>query len=134
VNLGVKTWSHARVVDGVEVNGKYELRLKDGSMLATDLYIPAFGVTPNSSYVPKKHLNPHGYVIVNEFQRVKGTDNVWALGDVTDLENTQLKKFMPQAAHLARNIALILDNKPPVPYKPATSRKSFLYHWKSHPK
>ncbi|OKL59608.1 hypothetical protein UA08_05213 [Talaromyces atroroseus] len=96
-----------------------ELSLSDGSKLTADLYIPTYGLVPNSSYIPGKYLNADGLVKVDEYFQVKGLENqhVWAIGDISDLESPQVLPADRQSIHLAKNIALILSNKPPVPYK-----------------
>ena len=83
----------------------------------TDLYIPTFGLIPNSSYVPAKFRNANGFVTVDEYLKVKGAENVWAIGDVSDLEPLQFMVANNQSAHLAKNIILILSKKMPLPYK-----------------
>jgi apoptosis-inducing factor 2 len=66
-------------------NGQQELTLSSGDKLTTDLYIPAFGLIPNSSYIPAKFLNPNGFVKVDEYLKVKGEGDVWAIGNLCDV-------------------------------------------------
>ncbi|KAK9238079.1 hypothetical protein V1525DRAFT_387804 [Lipomyces kononenkoae] len=98
-------------------DGRQEIILSGGDKLITDLYIPTFGVAPNSSYVPGKYLNDNGRVKVDDNLNVKGVQDVWAIGDVSDLEPPQAFLADRQSAHLAKNIILILSNKTPLPYK-----------------
>lgn len=102
-----------------------ELSLSDGTKLITDLYIPTFGVIPNSSYIPDKYLNTNGFVKVDEYFQVKGLENqhVWAIGDISDLEPPQLMRAESQSNHLARNIGLIFNDKAALPYKEGTRGK-----------
>jgi NADH dehydrogenase FAD-containing subunit len=103
-------------------NGRQELTLSGGDKLITDMYIPTFGLIPNSSYIPAKFLNANGSVTVDEYLKVKGAGAVWAIGDVSDVEPSQFISCDRQSAYLAKNITFILSNKTPLPYKVATSR------------
>lgn len=58
--------------------------------------------------------------MVDKYLRVKGTNNVWAVGDVADIEPPQYKVTDTQTARLAKNIVLVLANKHPLPYKVGT--------------
>ncbi|KAK9427249.1 hypothetical protein V1505DRAFT_334675 [Lipomyces doorenjongii] len=100
--------------------GRQELTLASGDKLVADLYISTFGLVPNSSYVPAKFLNANGFVTVDEYLKVKGTENVWAIGDVSDLEPQQFMFADKQSTHLAKNIVLILTKKTPLPHKLGT--------------
>lgn len=57
--------------------------------------------------------------MVDEYFQVKGLEKqqVWAIGDVSDLEPPQFIFVDIQSGHLAKNLCLILDNKDQVPYK-----------------
>lgn len=81
--LGVEVRTEA-VVDAARpaADGKTEVLLQNGEKITTDLYLPAMGLTPNSEYVDRKYLDDGNLVKVDEFFRVKGTDGVWALGDI----------------------------------------------------
>jgi NADH dehydrogenase FAD-containing subunit len=108
----------SKIISSTEVQGgQQELTLSNGKKLLADLYLPMFGVIPNSSYVPTKFLDADGFVKVDEYFQVKGTENVWAIGDISDLEATQFANVASQAAHFAKNITLKLSNKTPLPYK-----------------
>ena len=103
-------------------NGQHELTLSSGDKLVTDMYIPTFGLVPNSSYVPAKFLNANGSVMVDEYLNVKGAGAVWAIGDVSDVEPSQFIFCDRQSSYLAKNITLVLSNRTSTPYKVATSR------------
>jgi apoptosis-inducing factor 2 len=104
-------------------NGQQELTLSDGNKLITDMYIPTFGLIPNSSFIPEKFLNMNRFVTVDEYLKVKGAGDVWAIGDVSDVEGSQLITCDKQSAYLAKNIIFLLSNKNAVPYKASASRK-----------
>ncbi|PMD57853.1 FAD/NAD(P)-binding domain-containing protein [Hyaloscypha bicolor E] len=103
-------------------DGSYELLLSTGEKLTTDTYIPTFGLTPNSSYLPTEFLDPKGYVVVDSYLKVLGVKDVWAIGDVSNCEWSQLIPANKQSAHLAKSIMLLLNNKTPLPYKTISHR------------
>lgn len=107
-------------------DGRTELRLSDGSTLTADLYVPTFGVVPNSSYVPSEYLSSKGFVVVDPYLRVKGTKDIWAAGDVADIEWKQFKSAADLAAHVAKNLTNVLQKVEPVPYK-ATQPSGRMY-------
>jgi NADH dehydrogenase FAD-containing subunit len=101
---------------------RQELTLSSGDKLVTDMYIPVFGLVPNSSYIPAKFLNASGAVMVDEYLQVKGTGDVWAIGDVSDCESPQYITCDKQSVHVAKNISHLLRNKTPLPYSPMSGR------------
>jgi thioredoxin reductase len=113
------------------------LTLSDNTTIHTDMYIPSFGLIPNSGYVPAPYLNPDGYVRIDEFMNVKAEGeaaipNVWALGDVADLEYAQFVSCDKQSVHLAKNMLRTLKDVGGgkkvelVPYKATTKRRCYL--------
>ena len=107
-------------------NGKHEVTLSNGEKLVADLYIPTFGVVPNSTFVPAEHLDANGFVKVDEFFRVEGADGVFAIGDVNNVEPPQFLPAQNQCTHLANNMVLSLTGKSPEPYKASTQGTSAL--------
>ncbi len=108
-------------------NGQTELLLSTGEKLVTDLYIPTFGLTPNSSYFPSEFLDANGYVVVDLYLKVLGTKDVWAIGDVSACEWSQFIPADKQSAYLAKALVLVLNGKTPSPYKLISHRKSYAY-------
>ncbi|KAH7364366.1 hypothetical protein BKA65DRAFT_136205 [Rhexocercosporidium sp. MPI-PUGE-AT-0058] len=98
-------------------DGRTELTLSDGQKMIVDLYLPTAGLIPNSAYVPQEFLNQNGYVVVDEFLQVQGTKNVWAVGDISAVQRPQFVVTAKQAAHASKNIGLLHQGKPLVPYK-----------------
>lgn len=103
-------------------NGGQELMLSDGVKLITDMYVPAFGWVPNSSFIPAKFLNVKGFVVVDGYLKVPGVGDVWAIGDVSETEPSQFYYCDKQSTYLAKSILSILSGKAPLPYKVATTR------------
>jgi NADH dehydrogenase FAD-containing subunit len=104
--------------------GRQQLSLSSGDKLETDMYIPTFGLLPNSSYVPAEFLKSTGYVVVDEHLEVKGTKGVWAIGDVTEVENSQVMPSDRQSAYVAKSITSILSGKTAPPYKAKANGKN----------
>ena len=102
------------------------LTLSNGEQVDADMYIPAFGLSPNSSYIPSEFLDDKGYVEVDMNLRVKGAEDVWAIGDVSALEWNQYLAGRAQALYMSKNFGLILKGKVPVPYKISTRMYSYL--------
>jgi apoptosis-inducing factor 2 len=63
--------------------------LSDGQVLEADLYIPAYGLIPNTEFLPKTFLTDKGKVAADKFLRVPAAGpRVYALGDVASVEDT----------------------------------------------
>lgn len=122
--LKVKVVKGTRITDSKPTsNGKTELTLSNGETKTVDLYLPITGNLPNTEYVPKSLLDDKGYVIVDDYLRVKGVENIWAVGDVSSLEPSQFVYVVKQVPALAKNLDLVLKNKKPVPYKSGGDRE-----------
>ena len=81
--LGVKIQNNAHVTGTVTLpDGKTEISLQSGDKITTDVYLPTIGVIPNTEYLDAKHLRSDKYVDIDQFYKVKGTENVWAAGDI----------------------------------------------------
>lgn len=125
-NLNVGVTFQKRVTSVAPTHdGRQQLTFSTGEISTVDMYIPTFGLTPNSSYIPSKYLNDQGFIIVDEYLKMKGAENVWAVGDVSDAEWLQFMWCDKQSANVAKQIASVLGNKVPSPYKSATTRKLY---------
>lgn len=99
-------------------SGQLELTLSTDEKILADMYIPTYGVLPNTSYIPASYLNEQGFVKVDKQFRVGGQNNVFAIGDVSDFEAPQVMPVDKQSAHLVKNLVSILEGKEPIDYKP----------------
>jgi hypothetical protein len=84
--LGVRLIKDTRVIDATAdyaKQGRTRVELSSGKSFFTDVYIPATGVTPNTSFVPSHLLNAWGAVMTNaQTLRVVGAgERVYAIGD-----------------------------------------------------
>ncbi|PWW73662.1 FAD/NAD(P)-binding domain-containing protein [Tuber magnatum] len=106
--IGVKIKTGVRVVDerpaAKDVEGIVELVLSDGEVLPADLHIATWGIYPNTSFLAKDLLDSAGWVKMDEYMRVEGTQNVWAIGDVTHWGNRKLTTVDGQWTVAMKNI------------------------------
>lgn len=113
-NLGVKVINKASTTTPFENNGAVtEVTLSNGETIAADLLIPLIGIRPNTEYVPKElhdQARSDGSIAQDKTLRVSGTKNVWAVGDVGNLESKQLLRVEPQIASLWKNLDAVLRN------------------------
>lgn len=126
---------HVKITKGVKITsstlnaeGKTELTLSNGETKTVDLYLPTTGLLPNSEYIPKSLLDDKGYVIVDEFLRVKGIENAWAVGDVSNIDPSQFVYLQKQIPAMTKNLDLVLKGKQPVAYKSGGDRESPCSH------
>jgi apoptosis-inducing factor 2 len=54
-----------------------------------ELIVPCYGFTPNNTFLPDEWLSNKGFVKINHELRVVGTKNVFAVGDIVDLEESK---------------------------------------------
>ncbi|PKS06965.1 hypothetical protein jhhlp_005561 [Lomentospora prolificans] len=116
-SLGVKVINKVRATTPFENNGAVtEVTLSNGETIATDLFIPLIGVRPNTEFIPKElhdQSRNDGSLAQDKTLRVSGTQNVWAVGDVGNLESKQLLRIEPQIATLWKNLdASLRGNEP----------------------
>jgi apoptosis-inducing factor 2 len=98
-------------------SGQIEVTLSNGERLVADVFLPTYGLLPNTDFLPKNLLNSKGEVMVDEFLRAKSTADIWAAGDIVDIQRSGYKITRAQATHVAKNLDLVLKRKVPVPYK-----------------
>ena len=91
--VGVTVRKHARVnrvvpegAGTMNVAGKTTVTLEDGEAIEADLYIPAMGTKPNTSFVPGEWLAPDKRIDVNPSTlRVdRAGQHIYAIGDVAN--------------------------------------------------
>ena len=125
--LHVTTTKGVKITDSkATADGKTELTLDNGETKIVDLYLPTVGNLPNTEYVPKALLDDNGYVIVDEYLRVKGADGVWAVGDVSNVDPSQIVYIQKQTPVITKNLDLVIKGKQPIPYKSGGDREFFL--------
>lgn len=116
-SLGVVIKLNTKIEGSTKTSdGREELIFTNGQKMKTDLYLPTVGLTPNTSYIKPALLSPSGHISPDEYLRVKNVKDVWAVGDVSDIQTAQFIHVDAQSTHLAKNLDLVLSGKQPVPY------------------
>ena len=120
--LGVEIMAGCMVTDYVD----HELILKDGSHLPVETVIWVSGIRANHiDGIPTDSIGRGGRIITDRFNRVKGMENVYAIGDQCLIEgdeaypqgHPQLAQVaMQQAENLAMNLKRQDKNKPEHPF------------------
>ncbi|RAR01272.1 armadillo-like helical protein [Stemphylium lycopersici] len=120
--LGVKVIYNTRVTEtSPTTDGRTSLTLKNGDRLETDLYVPAHGVQPNSSWIPDQLLNDKGYLITNSTLRVdEAGPRVYAFGDVASYSRNNFWDIIQGLPVLVTNLkrdllsfnSMLPDQKP----------------------
>jgi len=94
-----------------------------GATITADIWFQAYGVRVNSDYLADGRLTTltaQGQVPVTGTLQVRGHDNVYAIGDLTDVAETKMAGFAMQHAEIvAANIAAQLrGEQPTTTYQP----------------
>lgn len=122
--LGVDLRLKTKVINEKYLSdGQQELTLENGRKIITDLFIPTSGVVPNSSYIPPEYLNSEGFVMVGTHLELKGTKDVFAIGEISDTELAQYFYIEKQAGFMAKSIISMLSGNGPLSYKVSTMSK-----------
>lgn len=105
--LKVRIVRNTRVTAAAEsAGGQTTLKLtsKDGNTqtLIADVYLPAFGVKPNTDFAPGHMLAPSGQVKQTTRLRAEGYDNVFVVGDAGNLEDMRAVSTDAQTHYLAK--------------------------------
>jgi NADH dehydrogenase len=121
--LGVKIKLNTRAVS-YENN---EVLFSDGTVIETPTLIWAAGVTAHTfEGIPETSIGAGHRMLTDAYNRVKGLDNVWAIGDICIQEtDTAYPKGHPQLAQpaiqqgktLAKNFLRMAKEKPLKPFK-----------------
>ena len=103
--MGVNIWTEGRVTG---YDGK-EITLADGRSIKTKTVIWGAGVTGNVLEGTDKEVLQRGNrIAVDRFNRVKGTENIFAIGDISYMETPKYPHGHPQLANVAVNQGLNL--------------------------
>jgi NADH:ubiquinone reductase (H+-translocating) len=103
--LGVKIITETLVKD---YDGAFAT-LSNGLTLPCDTLIWAAGVTGNKiGGLPESTWIANNRIIVDRYNRVKGTDNIYAVGDIALMATPKYPKGHPQVANVAINQAKLL--------------------------
>jgi NADH dehydrogenase len=105
--LGVEVYLNTSVTD---YNGE-ELFLSDGTTIRSKTVVWSAGVIANTCKgIDPKNLANGNRIIVDRYNRIKGFDNIFVLGDQCYMETPLYPKGHPQVAQTAIQQALNLAN------------------------
>ncbi|MBY8859290.1 FAD-dependent oxidoreductase [Nocardia sp. CA2R105] len=79
-------------------------------------------VVPNTTWLPGELLDENGFVVVDEYLRVRGAPGVYAIGDVAATDPLRTSARSRADGLLAHNIRADLDGGTPKPFEPAARR------------
>jgi len=100
--MGVQVWTQALIQD---YDGK-KITIKDGRTIRTNTLIWAAGVTGNVPVgIPQEKLVRGNRIKVDEYNKVEGLSNVFAIGDIAYMEAKDWERGHPQLANVAINQA-----------------------------
>ncbi|KAI1124589.1 hypothetical protein F5Y10DRAFT_284909 [Nemania abortiva] len=123
------------VSSATDADGKATVNLSNGEQWTADVYIPAWGTTPNSEYVPADLKDDRGYIKTNgaTFRVDAAGPRVYVAGDVGDHSRGGFHNLYSTIPVLASNIMRDLlataaneqqDTKPEGPDRLFTSHNS----------
>lgn len=123
--LKVKVIPSARVTNTTHKDGGgsiLELTKADGTkeVLETDLFVPTWGITFNTSFAPSSLLEPNGRLKVTSSLRAPGYDNVFLAGDAANSDSYAATIREPQVRYLATAIGQYLTGGKVQEYSPET--------------
>lgn len=117
-----------KIYNGVRVNA-YDgetLQINNGQSLKTKNVLWAAGVLGEvPEGIPESSLQKSRRIETDEINRIKGFQNIFAIGDVAVMTTPDLPDGHPgvaqvaiqQGKHLAKNLAAIINNQPVTPFK-----------------
>jgi NADH dehydrogenase FAD-containing subunit len=113
-NLKVKVLVNSKVTGTSQKGAKTVIELDGGKeTVTTDLFLPTFGIIPNTSFVPAELLDARGYVKQTSSLQVQGQENVYVIGDAGNLQSATGRVADMEAVHLARGLdAKLVSNEP----------------------
>jgi NADH dehydrogenase len=121
-NMGVNVMLNTRVVD---FDGEY-ITLNNGSQIHTKLVIWAAGISGViPAGIPDDLLGRGKRILVDDYNRVKGHEDIYAIGDIALMINKKNPDGHPQVAqvaiqqgrNVARNFKAMLKNEQLKPFK-----------------
>lgn len=88
-------------------DGKTEVKLDNGTSMTADVYIPAFGVTPNTEFLPPSLKGKDNYVNTNPHTlRVdEAGPRVYAAGDVANVDKGGILNMYSHMSVLGANLS-----------------------------
>lgn len=113
--------NRAKVLNEIEDHEHHrtQIHLSKGGTLTADLFLPLYGVVVNTSFLPAGFLDWEGNLKLEPSMRVRGTENIWGIGDVGNLDPKQLVVLDAQVLHLSTALDAVLTGSGEAPeYRP----------------
>ncbi len=106
---------------GVTILTGTRLGTDDAAYRDADLVYMCVGLVSNTGFMAAHfadRLDGSGRIVVDEYLRMTGSPNIYALGDCASVPEVKFGYVADaQAAHLAKSLAAETDGKPAKPYK-----------------
>lgn len=120
IKLGVEVRTDTQVV---EYDGAY-VKLKEGETIPTRTLVWAAGIIGNTIPGLSEDVYSRGRILVNEFNQVKDSDGIFAIGDVACMVSEKFPRGHPQMAqpaiqqgkNLAKNLKNLKKNQALIPF------------------
>jgi apoptosis-inducing factor 2 len=106
--VGVTVMYNVKTTGSTETaDGKQEIQLDNGKTMTADVFIPAYGVTPNTEFLPENLRSKGGYVAANpKTLRVDAAGpRVYAAGDVAGVDAGGMLKLYASLPVVGANIS-----------------------------
>ncbi|KAK4193069.1 hypothetical protein QBC35DRAFT_482536 [Podospora australis] len=121
--LKVKVITNAKVQNSSSSSSSTAITLLSRgktSTLEADLFLPTYGIKPNTSFLPDSMLDERGFVNQTKYLQAQGHDNIWVVGDAGNLQDPTGKNTDEQVVHLVKILeARLVENSKDLPeYKP----------------
>lgn len=109
--LGVEVKLGVMVLGKSDRGKRDSLQLNNGTVLETDLYIPAIGVIPNNSFIPSALLDASGYLVTTPEQKVSSLEvqGVYGVGDITTNPSKMAVTVLQQIAVTVANLKVDIE-------------------------
>lgn len=98
-----------------------EIEFDNGSKIPTHLTVWSTGIaSPASFFMLPQYLNERGFIQIEKNLLLKGFKNIFAIGDIAELDEVRIPKTaqaaVAQGKHVAKNIRRLLKKRNPLPF------------------
>jgi apoptosis-inducing factor 2 len=120
-SLIMNTRVHAVTSPGPD--GPFSIELsREGTkqIIQADLFLPTYGVVPNTDFMPAGLLDSQGYIYQTTYLRARGYDNIFVVGDAGNLQPPSGSNAEEQCRHLVKILDAYLIGDPLPEFHPST--------------
>lgn len=88
-----------------------EVLSEDGTTksITAQAYVPAFGITPNTEFMPSNLVDAQGFIKQTKHLRVEGHSNIFVVGDAGGLEASMAQTTEAQTIHLIKALPIYFN-------------------------